>query len=88
MESEKGGIDRIDGIGFVAQASLPRLTHTQCYVFDSILSTFGKDITDNIFMMLTFADAKKPPVVEAIKAANIPTESISSSTTLRFIPQQ
>ena len=72
MESENGGIDRIDGIGFVAQAALARLTHTQRYVFDSILSTFGKDIADNIFMMLTFADAKKPPVVEAIKAANIP----------------
>ena len=69
---ENGGIDRIDGISFVAQAPLARLTHTQRYIFDSILSTFGKNIADNIFMMITFADVKKPPVVEAIKAVNIP----------------
>ncbi len=67
-----GGIDRLDGIGFVTQASLARLTHTQKYVFDSILATFGRDIGDNIFMMVTFADGKKPPVVDAIKEAEIP----------------
>ena len=87
MESEKGGIDRIDGIGFVAQASLARLTHTQRYVFDSILSTFGKDIADNIFMMLTFADAKKPPVVEAIKAAKT-CESCIACSKLTFPDKQ
>ncbi len=67
-----GGIDRLDGIGFVTQASLARLTHTQRYVFDLILATFGRDIGDNIFMMVTFADGKKPPVVDAIKEAEIP----------------
>ena len=67
-----GGIDHIDGIGFVTQASLARLTHTQKYIFDSILSIFGKDIGKNIFMMITFADGKKPPVVEAIKVGDIP----------------
>lgn len=67
-----GGIDQLDGIGFVTQAALARLTHTQRYIFDSILATFGKDIGSNIFMMVTFADGKKPPVVDAIKAAEIP----------------
>ncbi|XP_064389644.1 uncharacterized protein LOC135337609 [Halichondria panicea] len=67
-----GGIDHLDGIGFVTQSSLARLTHTQKYIFDSILSTFGKDIGNNIFMMITFADGKKPPVVDAINASDIP----------------
>ncbi|XP_071504496.1 uncharacterized protein [Diadema antillarum] len=65
-------VDHIDVIGFVAQASQARLTHTQRYVFDSVLAIFGKDIEQNIMMLVTFADGQKPPVVDAIKAANIP----------------
>ena len=61
------GIDHIDGIGFVAQSPLVRLTHTQKYIIDSILSVFGKDIAGNIFLMTTFADGAYPPVVDAIK---------------------
>ncbi|KAG2470594.1 STXA protein, partial [Polypterus senegalus] len=70
--SQPGGIDHIDAVCFVTQASLARLTHTQRYIFDSILSIFGKDIADNIVMLVTFADGQKPPVLEAIKASQIP----------------
>ena len=66
------GIDQIHGIGFVTQSSLVRLTPTQKYVFDSILSIFGKDIEKNIFIMATFADSVKPPVIKAVEAAKIP----------------
>ncbi|XP_069775792.1 uncharacterized protein [Narcine bancroftii] len=66
------GIDQIDAVCFVAQASLPRLTPTQKYVFDAILSIFGKDIAQNILILVTFADGQSPPVLEALKAANIP----------------
>lgn len=66
------GIDEIHGIGFVAQASEARLTHTQKYIFDSILSIFGKDVSGNMFMMTTFADGQSPPVLEALRAAGIP----------------
>lgn len=69
------GIDHLDGIGFVTQASQARLTKTQEYIFDAILSVFGKDVSQNIFMMLTFADGQKPPVLEAIKKAKIPSQS-------------
>ena len=68
----KDGIDHLDGIAFVTQASLARLTPTQQYIFDSVLSTFGKDIASNIFLMVTFADGSKPPVVTAVTAAQIP----------------
>ena len=69
------GIDHLDGIGFVTQASQARLTPTQEYIFDSILSIFGKDVSQNIFIMITFSDAQRPPVLEAIKKANIPSKS-------------
>ncbi|XP_038671283.1 uncharacterized protein LOC119975567 [Scyliorhinus canicula] len=66
------GINHIDAVCFVAQASLARLTHSQKYVFDSILSIFGKDIAENIQILVTFADGKVPPILEAINVAEVP----------------
>ena len=68
----KQGLDVLDGIGFVTQAPLARLTPTQKYISSSILSIFGKDIKDNIFILTTFADGADPPVMQAIKEAKIP----------------
>ena len=66
------GIEHLDGIGFVTQSSLARLTPTQEYIFSSVLSIFGKDLSKNIFLMVTFADGQKPPVLQALKDAKIP----------------
>ncbi|XP_071833385.1 uncharacterized protein [Apostichopus japonicus] len=66
------GIDHIDAIAFVTQASLPRLTPTQRFIFDQVLALFGKDISENIFLLVTFADGLKPPVLEGVKMAGIP----------------
>ena len=68
------GIDHLDGISFVTQAALARLTPAQEYMFDSILSIFGKDVANNIFTLVTFADCQHPPVMEAIKKAKIPAQ--------------
>ncbi|XP_016388555.1 uncharacterized protein LOC107724232, partial [Sinocyclocheilus rhinocerous] len=82
--SAREGIDCIDAVCFVVQASLARLTHTQKYIFDSILSIFGKDIAENILMMVTFADGKKPPVLEAIKVSEVPCSINESKEPLYF----
>ena len=58
-------------MGFVVQAAMARLTHTQRYIFESILEIFGKDIQDNITFLVTFTDGQTPPVLSAIKEANI-----------------
>lgn len=68
----EGGISHIDAVGFVAQSSQARLTPMQTYIFDNILSLFGKDIADNIFLLLTFADGQKPQVLSAVNEAKIP----------------
>ncbi|XP_075779179.1 uncharacterized protein LOC112543713 isoform X2 [Pelodiscus sinensis] len=70
--STPGAIDHIDAVCFVVQASLARLTHAQRYVFDSVLSVFGKNIKDNILILVTFADGQTPPVLETIKRADVP----------------
>ncbi|KAK4015791.1 hypothetical protein OUZ56_030762 [Daphnia magna] len=69
---DKSGIQNLDIIGFVAQASLPRLTPTQIYIFDSVLSIFGKDVEENIDFLLTFADGQNPPILTAIAEAGLP----------------
>ncbi|XP_054452366.1 uncharacterized protein LOC129089054 [Anoplopoma fimbria] len=66
------GVSEIDAVCFVTQASLARLTATQRYVFDSVLSIFGKDVEENIEMLVTFADGKQPPVLEAINVSGVP----------------
>jgi predicted GTPase len=49
---DKDEIQELDVIGFVAQASLPRLTPTQIYIFDSVLSSIGRDVKENINFLL------------------------------------
>ncbi|KAL1279581.1 hypothetical protein QQF64_026254 [Cirrhinus molitorella] len=82
--SAPGGIDCIDAVCFVVQASLYRLTHKQRYIFDSILSIFGKDIAQNILFLVTFADGKTPPVLEAIKVSEVPCSTNESGEPLHF----
>ncbi|XP_068714302.1 uncharacterized protein [Montipora foliosa] len=65
------GIDHVDAICFVAQAGNPRLTPTQQYVFDRILSIFGKDIRENILVLFTFADGQRPQALSAMLEAGI-----------------
>ncbi|KAJ8026227.1 hypothetical protein HOLleu_34020 [Holothuria leucospilota] len=66
------GIDQIDAIAFVAQAALPRLTETQKFIFDSVLSGFGKNIAENIFLFLTFADLQAPQILGSTEKASLP----------------
>ncbi|XP_039592090.1 uncharacterized protein LOC120515283 isoform X2 [Polypterus senegalus] len=70
--SSPQGVQHINAVCFVVQASQARLTHTQKYIIDSILSIFGKDIANNILVLITFADGQRPPVLDAITESNIP----------------
>ncbi|XP_034534585.1 uncharacterized protein LOC117809023 [Notolabrus celidotus] len=82
--SSDHGVRDIDSVGFVAQASLARLTPSQRYVFDSVLSIFGKDIAENIRILVTFADGQCPPVLEAIKAADVPCPKTGDGKPVHF----
>ncbi|XP_018096735.2 uncharacterized protein XB22169600.L [Xenopus laevis] len=70
--SSDNGIDQIDAVCFVVQSSLARLTHTQKYIFNAVFSIFGKDIKDNIMILINFSDGERPPVLDAITTAEIP----------------
>ncbi|XP_033831928.2 verrucotoxin subunit beta-like, partial [Periophthalmus magnuspinnatus] len=70
--SNNFGVNDIHAMCFVAQSALPRLSATQRYVFDSVLSIFGNDVAKNIRVLVTFADGQLPPVLEAITVAGVP----------------
>ena len=66
------GIDHLDAVGFVSHSSKPRLTSTQKYIYDCILSLFGKDMGDNIIMLFTHLDGSKPTTLFGLEEAKIP----------------
>ncbi|XP_034006854.1 uncharacterized protein LOC117498817 isoform X2 [Trematomus bernacchii] len=82
--SAEHGVSEIDAVCFVAQASLARLTATQKYVFDAVLSIFGKDVEENIQVLVTFADGQRPPVLEAIKASGVPCPKTKHGLPVHF----
>ena len=65
------GIRQLEAVCFVVQFGMARLTETQRYIFDSILSIFSSDIKENIRLMVTFADGAEPPVLEVVSKAGI-----------------
>ena len=70
------GISELNAICFVVYANSVRFTATQKYMFDSMLSIFGKDLEKKIYVLATFADAKDPPVLEALKEYNVPYDRV------------
>ncbi|XP_030581504.1 uncharacterized protein LOC115777695 [Archocentrus centrarchus] len=82
--SAQHGVSKVDAVCFVAQASLARLTATQKYVFDSVLSIFGKDVAENIRILVTFADGQRPPVLEAINASGVPCPKTNKGQPAHF----
>ncbi|XP_057377816.1 uncharacterized protein LOC130699582 [Daphnia carinata] len=68
-------IGEIHAACFVAASGDSRLTATQRYIIDSVLSIFGKDMKSNLRLLVTFADNADPPVVGACLSANFPATS-------------
>ena len=68
----KRGVHQIDAVCFVVKASQNRLTDTQVYIFDAIMSLFGKDVENNIMALITFSDGGPPGALQAINKAGVP----------------
>ena len=60
-------IDHVDAICFIADSGNPG----QQYVFDRILTMFGKDMKKNFLVLFTFADGQKPRALSAMLEAGI-----------------
>lgn len=71
-ETGSKGLLHLHAVCFIVKAPDARLTASQLYIFRSIMSLFGKDIESNICTLITFADGAEPPVIDSLKAADIP----------------
>ena len=59
-------------ICFVVKASANRLTDVQKYIIDRVLLFFGKEATENMYLLGTFADENRPEMLNAIENSNFP----------------
>ncbi|KAF7706778.1 hypothetical protein HF521_020032, partial [Silurus meridionalis] len=67
------GVKEIDAVCLLVSASENRFTDRQQYIFDTVLSSFGKDIENNIVIFITCSDGLPPTnVINVIKNAGIP----------------
>ncbi|CAL8366465.1 unnamed protein product [Boreogadus saida] len=83
--SAEHGVREIAAICFVVQASHPRLTTTQKYLFDLVLSIFGKDVAENIQILVTFAVTQgTPSVLWAINETGVPCPKRKDGLPIHF----
>ncbi|XP_045178579.2 uncharacterized protein LOC123538489 [Mercenaria mercenaria] len=71
-EKQPKGVTFIDAVCFLIKAPDARLTAVQSYIFQSVMSLFGKDIEKNICSLITFADGVDPPVLAALNESGLP----------------
>ncbi|KAL4009581.1 hypothetical protein ACER0C_003433 [Sarotherodon galilaeus] len=66
------GVHEVHAVGLVMKASDNRLSERLLYVFDSVMSLFGKNMEKNIVALITHSDGSRPEnVLQALEAANI-----------------
>uniref|UniRef100_A0A8D0DAD1 AIG1-type G domain-containing protein n=1 Tax=Sander lucioperca TaxID=283035 RepID=A0A8D0DAD1_SANLU len=66
------GVHEINAVGLVMKASVIRLSDRLRYIFDSVMSLFGKDIEKNIVALITHSDGRTPKnALQALEAAKI-----------------
>ncbi|XP_014825626.1 PREDICTED: uncharacterized protein LOC106905349 [Poecilia mexicana] len=66
------GIQELHAVGLVVKSSVNRLSDRLKYIFDSVMSLFGKDIEKNIVALVTHSNGRKPnDLLGALNAAKI-----------------
>uniref|UniRef100_A0A3Q2DKX9 Uncharacterized LOC107083945 n=2 Tax=Cyprinodon variegatus TaxID=28743 RepID=A0A3Q2DKX9_CYPVA len=67
------GVHEINAVGLVMKASDNRLSDRLMYIFNSVMSLFGKDLENKILVLITHSDGKLAPqnVFSALKDAEI-----------------
>lgn len=80
------GVKEIDAVCLVVKASENRLSDKERYIFDAILSLFGKDIEENIVAFVTHSDGGPPTnLLNAIQKAKIPCKKDPGNKPVHFL---
>ena len=81
----ESGVDKVNAVGLLVSASDKRLTEMQKYIFSQVLSIFGKEIAENIIIIVTHAYSSDPGVLQSVKKYGIPTEKTIFVNNIPFI---
>ncbi|XP_039635386.1 uncharacterized protein LOC120545262 [Perca fluviatilis] len=80
------GVHEIDAVGLVMKGSENRLSDRLRYIFDSVISPFGKDMEKNIVALISHSDGVTAEnVLEALKEANIKCAKDKDGDTVHFM---
>ncbi|KAG7335456.1 hypothetical protein KOW79_000149 [Hemibagrus wyckioides] len=66
------GVHELDAVCLVVTSSTVRLTDRQHYIFNAVLSLFGRDVEKNIVLFITHAAKKPNNAIKAIKESKVP----------------
>ncbi|XP_036418768.1 uncharacterized protein LOC118802357 [Colossoma macropomum] len=80
----RDGVHEIDAVCLVVKADTTRLTETQLYVFDAILSLFGFDVERNIVLLITHSTKKPTNTLRAIKESKVKCAKTSDGKPVYF----
>ncbi|XP_017294727.1 uncharacterized protein LOC108249697 [Kryptolebias marmoratus] len=68
----KDGVHKVHAVGLVMKSSVNRVSDRLLYIFDSVMSLFGKDIEKNIITLVTYSNGRTPKnLLQALDTANI-----------------
>ncbi|XP_076118505.1 uncharacterized protein LOC143099294 isoform X2 [Alosa pseudoharengus] len=82
----ENGIHEIDAVGLVVKSTQNRLTEFQKYIFDAILSLFGKDIEEHIVVFITHSDGLPAGnILTALREAEVPCAKDDRGRPLHFL---
>ncbi|KAJ8273732.1 hypothetical protein GJAV_G00104910 [Gymnothorax javanicus] len=79
------GFDEIDAVCLVVKAFLCHLSPSQKYIFDTILSLFGKNLEKNIMTLFTFSDWTPPAALNLITESGVPFSKNESDEPVYFL---
>ncbi|XP_018545322.1 uncharacterized protein LOC108892317 [Lates calcarifer] len=70
--SSDDGVHEMNAVGLVMKATDNRLSDRQTYIFNSVVSLFGKNLEKNIIALITHSDGVTPEdALKALEAAKI-----------------
>ncbi|XP_064204945.1 uncharacterized protein LOC135262065 [Anguilla rostrata] len=79
------GVQQIDAVCLVVKASENRLSPSQKYIFNAILSIFGKNMEKNLLTLITFSDWTPPPALNAVIKSGVPFRRDEDNELVHFL---
>uniref|UniRef100_A0A3Q2DKX2 Septin-type G domain-containing protein n=2 Tax=Cyprinodon variegatus TaxID=28743 RepID=A0A3Q2DKX2_CYPVA len=80
------GVHEINAVGLVMKASDNRLNGRLRYIFNSVMSLFGKDLENNIVALVTHSDGRRPEnVLNALEDAEIKCSTDEMNQPVHFM---